>query len=222
MSIDNTKSQILTSALELFALNGFTATSVKDIADHAKANPSLINYHFGSKDGLYEACLKVEANTFTSFFDRHIGDFSNKDEYRLKLKMLIEKLIASSEENKFIERIIRREIDLEPIHPAILDVFKKTTLPLYERTILFIKKGQGAGYIRSDLDAKQICVLFLGSIQHVIRTDHLRKKLFGVSISDKKEQSSLTNTTIEIFFNGLAKKVEDKPLRITPTNDLSI
>jgi len=48
----STRAAILDAAEELFAANGFTAVSIRDIARAAGANPGSISYHFGSKDGL--------------------------------------------------------------------------------------------------------------------------------------------------------------------------
>jgi len=52
MSQDNTKSSLIRAAQLLFARYGFAATSVKQIADKAGVNVSLVSYHFGGKEGL--------------------------------------------------------------------------------------------------------------------------------------------------------------------------
>lgn len=49
---ESTRAAILDAAEELFAAKGFTAVSIRDIAQAAGANPGSISYHFGSKDGL--------------------------------------------------------------------------------------------------------------------------------------------------------------------------
>jgi AcrR family transcriptional regulator len=203
---ENTKGCLIKAAQALFAKLGFAATSVKQIADKAGVNISLVSYHFGGKDGLYKACLESEVGDMAVFFDKYIAKFSSKEEYKLKLKMFVDGIISRNLENKEVGCIIRRDIEMDPVDPIILEVFKKTVVPMFERLILFIRKGQEAGYLRSDLDAKQICVLFMGGIQHAIRTDHLRKRLFGVSLQDSKEKESLINTAVEMFFNGLESR----------------
>lgn len=206
MAHDDTKGCLIKAAQSLFAKHGFAATSVKQIADDANVNVSLVSYHFGGKEGLYKACLESEAENVTSFFDKYISSFSSKEEYKLKLKMFIEDIVNRNLEATDVSCIIRRDIEMDPIDPVIFDVFKKTIVPLFEKLIVFIQKGQKAGYLRSDLEATQVCVLFMGGIQHSIRTDPLRKRLFGVSLQDPKEKESLINTAIEMFFNGLEKR----------------
>ena len=48
----NLREAILAAAEELFSTNGFTAVSVRDIAQAAGANPGSVTYHFKTKDGL--------------------------------------------------------------------------------------------------------------------------------------------------------------------------
>jgi AcrR family transcriptional regulator len=48
----NMREAILCAAEELFSTHGFTAVSVRDIAQAAGANPGSVTYHFKTKDGL--------------------------------------------------------------------------------------------------------------------------------------------------------------------------
>jgi AcrR family transcriptional regulator len=54
---DNTRHLLLQSARTHFARDGYTATTVRDIATDAGVNVALINRYFVSKEGLFEACL---------------------------------------------------------------------------------------------------------------------------------------------------------------------
>ncbi len=54
MSHDATKVRLLEAAGEEFAAKGFEGATVRDICERAGANQAAINYHFGSKEHLYE------------------------------------------------------------------------------------------------------------------------------------------------------------------------
>ncbi|HPF34620.1 MAG TPA: helix-turn-helix domain-containing protein [Candidatus Krumholzibacteria bacterium] len=58
MSAPTTKDRLLDEAEKLFAHNGFDAVSVRDIAAAAEANAAAINYHFQSKENLYQEVLR--------------------------------------------------------------------------------------------------------------------------------------------------------------------
>ncbi len=53
MTEKDTKQKILEAASILFAQNGFSGASIRDIAAKADVNLAAINYHFGGKDNLY-------------------------------------------------------------------------------------------------------------------------------------------------------------------------
>lgn len=52
---DPKKTRILDTAESLFAEQGFAHVSIRDIAVAARANVAAVNYHFGSKERLFEA-----------------------------------------------------------------------------------------------------------------------------------------------------------------------
>lgn len=54
----DTKTRILDTAERLFAGKGFHSTSLRDITQDAEANLAAVNYHFGSKDALFEEVFK--------------------------------------------------------------------------------------------------------------------------------------------------------------------
>lgn len=56
--MQRTRSLILKTAAEIFANEGFRGTTVRDIVDQAGVNLAAINYHFGSKEGLYREVMR--------------------------------------------------------------------------------------------------------------------------------------------------------------------
>ncbi|HSP66595.1 MAG TPA: helix-turn-helix domain-containing protein, partial [Bryobacteraceae bacterium] len=53
----DTKSRILDAAEKLFGMNGFEATSLREITAEASVNLAAINYHFQTKDSLIDAIV---------------------------------------------------------------------------------------------------------------------------------------------------------------------
>jgi AcrR family transcriptional regulator len=54
---EETRRRILSTALEMFAEQGYDATSTRLLADRAGVNLPAIPYYFGSKEGLYRAVV---------------------------------------------------------------------------------------------------------------------------------------------------------------------
>ena len=70
----NTNERILGAAEELFAIHGFSGTSLRQVTSHADVNIAAVNYHFGSKE-----------NLVNEVFRRRMDDMSEK-----RLKKLTE------------------------------------------------------------------------------------------------------------------------------------
>lgn len=56
---DDAEHEILRQAIRLFGRRGYGATSMRTIAAEAAVTAPLIGYHFGSKEGLFHACVDV-------------------------------------------------------------------------------------------------------------------------------------------------------------------
>ena len=54
-----TREKIIKAASRVFARNGYDGASIRTIVAAADVNQAAINYHFGSKDGLYRAVLQA-------------------------------------------------------------------------------------------------------------------------------------------------------------------
>jgi AcrR family transcriptional regulator len=54
-----TRSRIIKAAAPIFAEHGYEGASIRRIVAKADVNQAAINYHFGSKEGLYRAVLQM-------------------------------------------------------------------------------------------------------------------------------------------------------------------
>lgn len=56
-SVD-TRRRLLEAALIVFAERGFDGAGIREIAERARANSAMVQYHFGGKEGLYLEALR--------------------------------------------------------------------------------------------------------------------------------------------------------------------
>lgn len=56
-SVETTRDQLLSIAVEMFAEKGFAGTSLRSIAKQAEVSPALLVHHFGGKDALVKEAI---------------------------------------------------------------------------------------------------------------------------------------------------------------------
>ena len=69
-----TRRRIIETALKLFAEHGFRGVSVRDLSAAAQVNVAAVNYHFGSKQGLYRTIFDTVLDEDEGCFARQIED----------------------------------------------------------------------------------------------------------------------------------------------------
>jgi AcrR family transcriptional regulator len=107
----NAKEAIVQAAISLFNSNGYSGTSVRDIANLAKVNTATIAYYFNNKPGLLEYC-------FMHFFEQYINKI---EEAYLSidrgakecLKRIVADLLHYQCENSQLASFVYREMSMD-------------------------------------------------------------------------------------------------------------
>lgn len=110
------KKRILAAAEQVFAESGYDGATVRQIALAADAPIALVNYHFGSKEGLYRAIFELRTPTIVGqrVSGMEIADMETEPDRQLDL--LVKSLIApmfklrAAERQSWFGRILSREV----------------------------------------------------------------------------------------------------------------
>lgn len=76
--------QLLDAAQRLFIENGYQGTSIEDLATAAGVTRPIIYHHYGSKDGIYLACLRRARADLDQRLSAAAGDGSDDLRQRLR------------------------------------------------------------------------------------------------------------------------------------------
>lgn len=117
---ENTYNALIRAGLILFGEYGSAGTSTRMLASRAKANISAIQYHFGSKEGLYRAVVEHIAERIGTRVGKPLRDIENElnkgDMPRERALEALQRLLtgmsdffAESDEPRAWARIIVRE-----------------------------------------------------------------------------------------------------------------
>lgn len=143
-----TADAILDAAEALFAGQGFTATTIKQIGAAAGANPALIYYYFGSKERLYRELLGRVFGQIVSAGQERLGAATSPaDAIRALLRVQSEVM----QRRPSLPRLLMREFaDHGAAHAQ--EGIAHLSATLFQRLRGLIEEGQRTGHFRADLD----------------------------------------------------------------------
>ena len=170
---EGVRGRVLAAGKKRFAEQGFAGTSLRQVAEGAGISTGLLQYHFGSKQGLYDA-VREDA----------LGDYIQSQRPQLELP---EQTFGA-----FLEGALRQYFQYMHAHPewtrlATWSILEGDIRPWPRETefldtlVARINAAKKAGVVRRDLDA-ELLVILVGSImsswlsyreRHAERLQHL-------------------------------------------------
>lgn len=172
---DSRRQALMNAAIKLFAQNGFDGVSVREIADEAKVNVSLVNYYFSGKEGLYKACLQEFGQSNVDAARRVLKPAKACEEFKLRLAMFCEEFIEFHYQNFDLVKMVQGEFDCGAVRMG--DIFKNTFFVLFETLADYFKHAQKNKIVRDDLDVTLATRIFFAALVHNLKMDTHAEKL---------------------------------------------
>ena len=152
---EGVRGRVLEAGKKLFAEYGFSGTSLRQVAESADISTGLLQYHFGSKQGLYDA-VREDA----------LEDYIQSQRPQLEL--------SEQAFGPFLEAALRQYFRYMHAHPewtrlATWSVLERDIRPWPRETdflntlVARVDAAKKAGAIGEDLDA-ELLVILVGSI----------------------------------------------------------
>lgn len=163
--------KILNSALELFAQEGFKATSTSKVAKHAGVSEGLIFRHFGNKDGLLDSIMQQGEERAKILYSDMIFENDPKAVILKYLNVLLD-LLSNPSELEFwkLQYKIKWETEqyngqkMEPMLLALINAFKKlgyNSPEMEARNLIFTIDGIATQYFLKEFNDIESVIKFL-------------------------------------------------------------
>jgi AcrR family transcriptional regulator len=135
------KEKLLAAAGDVFIEKGFRDATVAEICARAEANISAVNYHFGSKEALYQEAWR---HSFTESLKAYPMDggvsetASAEERLRGQLASMIQRIADENNKDFFIAQ-------MELINPTGLlqEVMKTELIPMRQQTLALVRELLG-------------------------------------------------------------------------------
>lgn len=121
---DDTRERLLVAAGSVFADRGFGSATVREICQLAGANLAAVNYHFGGKEGLYEAVFSRAASEARARFGMDaVFDSTGSGADRLEafVRIMLAKVLGDDATNTHGRLMLREMVEPTPVLGKVVE-----------------------------------------------------------------------------------------------------
>ena len=195
---ERTQQAVLEAAYNLFLENGFSATSMRQIAERAGLAVGGIYNHFASKDEIFQALI-IEKHPYLKIFPiLQAAPGETTEEFIRNAARLVQ--AEMGKDPQFIKLMFIEIVEFNGKHfPKVIETIFPLALPLIQR---FTAPGSG---VRENLSSPMLIRLFIGNIMAYYVTEFL---LSEASMPAGLREVSLEDF-LEVFMHGILENQND-------------
>ncbi|MBB3054494.1 TetR/AcrR family transcriptional regulator [Mucilaginibacter gotjawali] len=176
------KDHILDVAERVFSDLGFDGASTRMISGEAGVNMAMLNYYFGSKEGLFLAVFERKISSFQTLL-QNIGNDESISSWD-KLEKCIDNYVDRMIVNNCFQKLINREMSMG----KRWDLTDKITEILMINVMEFKKifeEGIKNGSFGKDIDPELMIATIFGTKNYIINAPHIASLMLGHDIRDE-------------------------------------
>lgn len=196
----STKEALLAAAKKVFARKGFDGATVKDIAEIAGVNVSLVSYHFDGKEKLFHTCIEQFAQSRLATAEKFLKGPESLEDMRVRLALMTEEFFEYNLREPDINEIMNRDCGAN--NPLTDGIYRTVFMKVFAVITDFFKTAQTRNLLSSDVVVEDRAILFLGGLIHVIRTEKIREKLLGISLKDSDFRDRVVKSAVRMAMEG--------------------
>lgn len=201
-SEQHTRAKLLAAASQVFAKKGYSGATVKEIADLAGVNISLISYHFKGKEGVFRELVESFGRERMKDAENIFTPPESIEDVRVKLRLWMQQFLHCQVHDDSVCNILHRENILE--EEFLWDIFQGTFMNTFGAIIKFFDSARKKGLLRKEVDPLLATSMLFGSLIHIGRNQKIQQKVFHISIADEKYRSQVIEQYLSILLNGIS------------------
>lgn len=196
------KDHILDVAEKIFAEFGYDGASTRAISGEAGVNMAMLNYYFGSKEGVFLAIFERRISTFQKIL-AEIGDNSGLSSWA-KLDKYIDSYVERVVNNNCFHIMLNREIS----KTKKTDLTDKITTIVMKNVKVFqgiIAEGIKNGAFNSNIDQELLVATIFGTKNYIVNTPHISSVVLGYDVLDSQAQDDKLKPRLKTYLKNLLK-----------------
>ena len=194
---DDTRENIIRTARRLFIQNGYTATSMREIAEQAGIGKATIYHHFQDKETIFRTLMRMTSERIEDSYTLIASEQDPCQRIRVAARSSLGFLYDTAD----LLQIGRREVPgtRDEMVSSFATLFRKYSGLLEDA----FQKGMQTGQFR-EIDARATALTFLNMIQGNFSMYYLT----GLRV-DTPERTA--DRLLDVFFNGILASQTQQP-----------
>ncbi len=195
------KDHILDVAERVFSDLGFDGASTRMISGEAGVNMAMLNYYFGSKEGLFLAVFERKISSFQTLL-QNIGNegISSWDKLEKCIDNYVDRIIV----NNCFQKLINREMSISK-HTDLTDKITKILMINVLEFKKIFDEGVKSGSFNKDTDTQLLTATIFGTKNYIINAPHISSLMLGHDIRDEKFLEEKLKPRITTYMKRLLK-----------------
>lgn len=149
---ENTETEILIAAKEIFQQKGMAGARMQEIADKAKINKALLHYYYRSKQLLFEAVFKSAFSLLAPQLNKVLNDDSDLFE---KIRNFTENYVSFVIKHPYLPNFVIQELNKNP--EFVQKLRSEKNFPSIEKFKLQVSDAINQGIIKP-IEAEQLFI----------------------------------------------------------------
>ncbi|TPE46015.1 TetR/AcrR family transcriptional regulator [Pontibacter mangrovi] len=197
---EDKKEHIIDTAERVFGEFGYEGASTRLLASEAGVNMAMLNYYFGSKDGLLRAVLERRISSMRAVLeDIYQQPITNWQ----KLERMIEAYLNRVLTNNCFHRLVQRELSLAQRHDTADLISEHVFLNLKVMRQVIVD-GMADGTFR-EVDAEMTIASVIGTKYYLLNSTDILSRLLNADMQDKVQLEEVIKPRVKKHLLSLLK-----------------
>ena len=196
------KDHILDVAERVFSEMGFDGSSTRMISGEAGVNMAMLNYYFGSKEGLFLAVIERKITYFQNILqilgnDESISSWGKIESY---IEIYGDRVVN----NNCFQKLLYQELTMNrrtELAEKIRTILMKSVSELFR----IMQEGIDNGEFRKDTDMQMVVSTLYGTKNFILNTPLMSSTMLGIDIQDEKVLEEQFKPRIKKYLKNLLK-----------------
>lgn len=196
------KDHILDVAERVFSDHGFDGASTRMISGEAGVNMAMLNYYFGSKEGLFLAVIGRKISSFKDLLVTISGD-SSMTQWQKVVKYIdlySEKIVS----NNCFQKLIYHEMTMNR-RSDLADSIREILMQNVNEFRKILQDGIDNGEFKKDIDTHMVTATIYGTKNYVVNMPLMTSALFEYDIQDDKVLEEQFKPRMKSYMTNLLK-----------------